>query len=126
MLSHMISWPADEVERRFALLAIPNRFTSKEKEELTTTGIVLPDGAVIGFPTPEDRSGLNILNLRQLLGTNPVRQPSFFDHPWYLEEPFALDDCEAGWHFLYSDVLADSVSQPINYVGSLRNRGLEL
>src|SRR5260370_39567264 len=98
MLSHMISWPPDEVERRFALLGIPNRFTLQEKEELATTDIVLPDGAVIGFPTPQNRIGLNVLKLRQILGTNPAKQPSFFDHPWYLEEPFAQYDCEPGWH----------------------------
>lgn len=122
----MISWPPDEVERRFALLGIPNRFSPQEKQALTTTNIVVPDGAIIGFATPEDRAGLNILKLRQILGTNPARQPSFFDHPWYLEEMFAHEDCEAGWHFLYQDVLPESISQPINYISSLRSRGLEL
>ena len=122
----MISWNSDEVERRFALLGIPNRFAEKEKQELTTTSIVVPAGAIIGFPTPQDKTGINILKLRQILGTNPAKQPSFFDHPWYLEEAFVQEDCAPGWHFLYSDVLADSISQPIHYVSSLRSRGLEL
>lgn len=120
----MISVDADEVERRFTLLGIPNRFTSQEKEELATTRVVVDDARVIGFATPRDNSGLNVLNLRRLRGTDPSKQPSFFDHPWYLEEPFAAQDCTPGWHLLHSEVLPDSISQPINYVRSLS--GLEL
>jgi hypothetical protein len=122
----MISWSPDEIERRFALLGIPNRFSIKEKQELTTTDIVAPAAAIIGFASPMDNLGLNILKLRQIRGTNPAKQPSFFDHPWYLEEAFAQEDCKPGWHFLYSDVLPETVSQPIHYVSSLSSRGLEL
>jgi len=122
----MISWPPDEVERRFALLGIPNRFTAKEKNELQTTKIVEPSGNIICFPTPEDNSGLNVLNLRSLLGTNPAQQPAFFDHPWYLDEAFAKVDCPPGWHCLYSEVLQDSVSQPVQYAPSLQSRRLTL
>jgi hypothetical protein len=122
----MISLSPDEVERRFSLLGIPNRFTLKEKEELTTTAIVSLEGSVLGFPTPQQRSGLNLLNLRKLLGTNPSKQPSFFDHPWYLDEPFAQEDCSPGWHYLYCTVLPDSISQPLNYVDSFSDPGLEL
>jgi hypothetical protein len=122
----MISLPPDEVEHRFALLGIPNRFTLQEKQDLVTTGVVVSDGPIIGFPTPQDNDGLNILKLRHLLGVNPARQPSFFDHPWYLEEAFAQEDCVPGWHFLHTDVLPDSISQPVNYISSLGNRSLEL
>src|SRR4051812_13092840 len=101
----MISVDPDEVERRFELLGIPNRFSSQEKEELKTTAVVMADTGVIGFPTPRGNVGLNILNLRKLLGTDPSKRPSFFDHPWYLEEPFAIEDCVAGWHVLHSEVL---------------------
>src|SRR5215831_21372131 len=102
----MISLSPDEVERRFALLGIPNRFMAEEKESLTTNIVDIP-GDVIAFPTPSDAAGLNILNLRRILGTNPSKQPSFFDHPWYLEEPFAQVNCAAGWHVLHSGVLPD-------------------
>ena len=122
----MISLSPDEVERRFALLGIPNRFTDQEKERLETTPVVQGTDAVLVFPTPENRIGLNILKLRRLIGTDPARPPCFFDHPWYLEEPFALEDCPAGWHILHPQVLPDSISQPINYAGSLESRGLEL
>jgi hypothetical protein len=122
----MISLSPPEVERRFALMGIPNRFTEAEKAEFDTTPIGNVDDAIIAFPTPMARSGLNILNLRKILGTDPAKQPSFFDHPWYLEEPFAKQDCDAGWHFLYTSVLADSISQPIHYIDSLQDRGLEL
>jgi hypothetical protein len=122
----MISWTPDEVERRFALLDIPNRFSAKEKHTLTTTDIVAPEGAIICFATPIDNKGLNILILRKILGTSALKQPSFFDHPWYLEEAFAQEDCAPGWHFLHSDVLPESISQPINYISSLGSKGLEL
>jgi len=122
----MISLAAAEVERRFALMGIPNRFTAAERDEFDTTSIVdLPDD-VIGFPTPKTNSGLNVLNLRNILGTDPAKQPSFFDHPWYLDEGFAKEDCEPGWHFIYKEVVPDSISQPIHYVSRLRERGLQL
>ena len=124
--------PPNEVERRFVLLGIPNRFTEDEKQRLTTSfvppeqGRSDPFSSIIGFATPVDRSGLNILNLRQICGTDPSQQPSFFDHPWYREELFAREDCAPGWHLLLMDVLPESILQPINYARSLQARGLEL
>ncbi len=125
-LSHMISLSPTEVERRFALMGIPNRFTEPERAEFGTIPIVDAKEVVIAFPTPRALSGLNILNLRKIVGTDPRKPPSFFDHPWYLEEPFAQQDCEPGWHFLCTNVVPDSVSQPIHYIDSLRDSGLEL
>ena len=122
----MISLSPTEVERRFALMGIPNRFTEPERAEFGTIPIVDAKDVVIAFPTPRALSGLNILNLRKIVGTDPRKPPSFFDHPWYLEEPFAQQDCEPGWHFLCTNVLPDSVSQPIHYIDSLRDSGLEL
>jgi hypothetical protein len=125
-LSHMISLSPNEVERRFALLGIPNRFTDEEKQELATTQIVQAPDTVLAFPTPVVNAGLNILKLRAILGTDPSKQPSFFDHPWYLEEAFATVDCQPGWHLLHMHVLPDSISQPVNYFNSLAIPGLEL
>lgn len=122
----MISWPPDEVERRFALLGISNRFTTEEKEALETTNIVVGDTNIISFPTPAQNSGLNLINLRHLLGTDPAKQPSFFDHPWYLEETFARADCAPGWHSLYLEVLPDSISQSFYYADGLKTRGVAL
>ena len=122
----MISLPPDEVERRFALLGLPNRFTAEEKERLATTVIVSPEVECMAFPTPAANDGLNLLNLRRLLGTDPSSQPSFFDHPWYLDESFARENCESGWHYLYMEVLPNSISKPINYAVSLKTGGLEL
>lgn len=120
----MISLSAIEVERRFAILGIPNRFSDTEKQERITTDVV--GARVIGFPVPADNAGLNILNLRKILGTDPTKQPSFFDHPWYLDEPFASKDCEPGWRFLHMEVLPGSISEPVNYGRSLEPQGLEL
>ena len=91
-LSHMISISAAEVERRFGLMGIPNRFMDAEKAEFDTTSIVdMPDDVLV-FPTPAANSGLNVLNLRQILGTDPSKQPSFFDHPHERAgRDFALD-----------------------------------
>jgi hypothetical protein len=122
----MISLTPDEVERRFRSLGIPNRFSELEKRHLATTHIVVKEPGLMAFPVPSENVGLNILNLRRLLGTDPSKPPSFFDHPWYLEEPFAEQNCAAGWHHIYTNVLPDSVSRPVHYVGSLKNRGLEL
>ena len=125
-LSHMISLSPTEVERRFAALGIPSRFTEDEIAEFRTIPIVDGTDGVIAFPTPHAADGLNILNLRRILGTNPHKTPSFFDHPWYLEESFAEQNCQAGWHFLYTSVLPDSISQPIHYIDSQRYSRLEL
>lgn len=123
----MISLSAVEVEKRFTLLGIPNRFSAEERLTLdTTTPIGDQYGDMIVFPTPKANEGLNILNLRKLLGTDPTRLPAFFDHPWYLNEHFALQDCDPGWHCLYASVLPESISQPIHYADRLRPLGLEL
>src|SRR5438477_592512 len=111
----MISWPPAEVERRFALLGIPNRFNPEEKESLRRTNIVSGPANIISFPTPEQNAGLNLIMLRHLLGTDPAKPPSFFDHPWYLEEAFTRADCAPGWHSLYTEVLPDSISQSFQY-----------
>ena len=122
----MISLSAIEVERRFALLGIPNRFSDPEKKQLETTAVVVTGNDILGFPVPHANTGLNTLTLRKILGTDPSKQPSFFDHPWYLDEPFVLEDCEPGWHFIHMQVLQDSISQPLNYERSLEGRGLAL
>jgi hypothetical protein len=119
----MISWSPDEVERLFALLGIPNRFTEHEKQVFYTTSIVDSGDDVIAFPTPISAVGLNILNLRQILGTNPAHQPAFFDHPWYLEEAFAKQDCEPGWHLRKSGLELPSAIEItlmlfLHYVGT--------
>jgi hypothetical protein len=122
----MISLSFSEVERRFAKLGVPNRFTDSEKRDLETIPVVSVVDDVFAFPTPAANGTLNILNLRRLLGTDPSKPPSFFDHPWYLKEDFAADNCPAGWHFLHMSVLPETLSQPITYVHSLWARGLEL
>src|SRR5262245_18885469 len=115
----MISLFPDEVERLFGLLGISNRFTAEEKNHLPTTNIVLPGDDLIGFPTPRANAGLNLLNLRESLGIDASRPPSFFDHPWYLDEAFMRQDCVPGWHYLFSNVLPDSISQSVDYANSL-------
>jgi hypothetical protein len=122
----MISLSPNDVERLFQTLGIPNRFDADEKRQLTTTGIVAGAADAFAFPTPEDRAGLNILKLREILGTDPSQQPAFFDHPWYLGEEFARQNCSPGWHVLQADVLPDSISRPIDYASSLGSRKLEL
>ena len=114
----MICLSPNEVEQRFARLGIPNRFAVAEKQRLETPSIVASGENIFGFPVPEERSGLNILNLRRIVGTDPSKPPSFFDHPWYLDETFAQEDCAAGWHFLHMHVLPESIGQTANYARS--------
>jgi hypothetical protein len=123
----MISLTPADVEQRFAKLGIPNRFTPSELRSFETIGVV-GDAQVsaVAFPVPHDNTGLNILNLRRIIGTDPARPPSFFDHPWYLEEAFAARDCRPGWHIIQPEVSADTISQPITYIHSLSARGLAL
>jgi hypothetical protein len=121
----MISLHPEEVERLFTVLGIPNRFTAQEKLGLATTDLGGQPADVVSFPTPVQKSGLNLLRLRELRGTNPAKQPSFFDHPWYLEEGFAREDCSPGWHFLQMNVIPGSIGQSANYLSSFE-RGLEL
>jgi len=115
----MICLSPDEVEGRFAILGIPNRFTAQEKHEFGTTSIGDHEGKIFAFPTPKDSANLNILKIREIVGTDPAKQPSFFDHPWYLEEAFGLVNCEPGWHALHMEVVPDSISKPLNYPSSL-------
>jgi hypothetical protein len=115
-----------EAERRFELLGLRNRFTDKEKVKLETTRVVELPPDFLSFPVPEDRFGLNLMNLRKICGTDPSKPPSFFDHPWYLEEPFAAADCEPGWHLIQMHVLPESLSQSFHYARSLEARGIVL
>ena len=101
-------------------------FTQNEAVDLLTTSNVDNSERILRFPIPHANVCLNLLNLRGILGTNPSVQPSFFEHPWYLTEPFATDNCEPGWHGIHMDVLPDSVGQSIHYADRLSDRGLGL
>ncbi len=122
----MISLTGAEVERRFSLLGISNRFTKNELEMDDTMHVIHGVAGTVAFPIPEQNEGLNLLTLRKICGTDPGRPPSFFDHPWYLEEPFAQQDCAPGWRVLYTDVLGETLNRPMNYEDSLGERGLAL
>ncbi len=122
----MISLSSVEVERRFAILGIPNCFSPDEHRALSTTSVDETMESAIRFPIPRNNVGLNIMNLKEHLSKKSPGDPFFFDHPWFLGETFAREDCSAGWHFLTTAVLRESVSQPINYARSLESRGFEL
>jgi len=110
---------AEQVERILHKWGLPLRFAAHEPSDPPNTTEIVNSARVLAFPTPEDNSGLNILNLRKLLGVNPANPPSFFDHPWYLDESFGRKDCSAGWHLLHMDVIPGSVHQPYNYYSSV-------
>ena len=104
---------------------ISSRFTETEVRLLESEQ-PQPREGFISFPTPEDNQALTLLNLRDTLGTDPARPPSFFDHPWYLEEPFAEIPCPPGWHSVASAVMPGSVGQPIYYADSIKSGNLYL
>ena len=106
---------ARTVEARFKKLNLPFSFSEDELASLDTINVVDWPGRWLAFPTPLLRDGLNLLNLRRLLGVSPAVQPSFFDHPWYLEETFGSVDCAPGWHTLKMDVDRDSLEKTYDY-----------
>jgi hypothetical protein len=117
---------AEAVEDVFRRLNLPFAFSEEERVLPITMPVVDEGWRVLGFVTPKANRGLNILNLRQLLGVSPRKPPSFFDHPWYLEEAFGLTDCAPGWHFIQMDILPGSLEQPYHYIDSLSSQGLAL
>jgi hypothetical protein len=117
---------AEAVESAFRRLNLSFTFSEEERRQSITMPVVHDDTRVLGFVTPQANSGLNLLNLRRLLGVDPGKPPSFFDHPWYLEEAFGLTNCAPGWHFIHMDVLPDSLEQPYHYIDSPSSRGLAL
>jgi hypothetical protein len=69
----------------------------------------------MGFPIPEDNSALTLSNIKNTVGADPTRQPSFFEHPWYAGEAFMDTPCPSGWRLIYMDVLSESVGQAWDY-----------
>jgi hypothetical protein len=111
-----------EVQDIFDRLGIPARFTEAEIEGLSSNKIQTKKG-FITFPTPEENRALSILKLREAVGTDPSREPVFFDHPWYLDEPFGNIGCQPGWHSVAMAVTTDSIGQPIYYADSIKGSG---
>jgi len=125
-MSLSISLTPEQAEQRFVKLGISSRFTEKEREQFTTTPVVVKQGGIFGFPTPIDNSALTLLEIKRIVGTDPSRQPCFFEHPWYADEAFMNTPCPPGWHFLHMDVLPESINRSTDYVRSLNVDGLEL
>ena len=113
-MSLLISLTTDEVEK-----ALGKRFTDQERLFFATTPVVDRVEKFIAFPIPADNSTLTLSNVKDIFGTDPQRQPSFFDHPWYADEPFMKLPVEPSWHVIGADVLSESVNQPSDYMGSL-------
>jgi hypothetical protein len=108
---------ATDVQELFDRLALPFHFATNELRQYTTTSVAEIGPRVFCFPIPSQNSGLNLLHLRQLLGVDPAKPPSFFDHPWYLEELFMQTDCAPGWHLIEMDVAPESIERPLTSAG---------
>jgi hypothetical protein len=115
-----------EVERRLNTLGISCTFSPAEHDAFATTPLVNAAGRVFGFPTPSNNETLSLEHLKASLGTDPTRQPCFFEHPWYRDEKFMRTTCPAGWHFLSMDVLPETIQQPANYLDSSNVPGVGL
>jgi hypothetical protein len=118
-MSLRISLASDQVENRLSSLGIPCRFTDDERQVLSAAPNISIDEGVLCFPTPRDNSALTLSNIRTIVGIDPARQPSFFDHAWYAGEPFMDKPCPPGWHVIYKDALPDSICQPSGYAQKL-------
>jgi hypothetical protein len=125
-MSLTISLTPDQVEQRLATLGIPCHFTDAERVALGTTPVVSRAERVFGFATPAEHSVLTLSNIKNKVGVDPRRQPSFFEHPWYENESFMFTPCPPGWHFLTMEPISGSVLQPIDYVRSLEGSKVEL
>jgi len=111
-----------DVQSAFNELGIPSRFGRAEMARLDTTTPTERPGYVV-FPTPEDNQALSVLALRKQLGVDPAAPPAFFDHPWYLDEPFGDRPCDTGWHVIRMGPLDDSVERPVYYAEEIRENG---
>jgi len=125
-MSLTICLTPEQVEDRLAALGIPCRFTPSERAAFQTTSVVERGERVFGFPVPQDNSSLTLSNIKAVVGTDPSRQPSFFEHPWYEGEPFMGTVCPSGWHFLSMEPLSASIQQPVDYLRSSGVSGIEL
>jgi len=117
-MSLTISLTALEVEQRLTTLGIVCPFSSQEKTTFATTPIVNRTERTFAFPTPAANALLTLNQIKSSVGTDPRRQPSFFDHPWYLNEGFMSTACVPGWHVLTMDPLPGSILQPLDYLRS--------
>jgi len=124
-MSLTISLTPEQVEQRLTKLGIPCRFTSEERNRYNTIPVVNRDGH-LRFPTPADNTALTLRNIKSIVGTDPSRQPCFFDHPWYLDEQFMAVSCPSGWHNIGMDVIPGSINQPFNYADRLSMEHAEL
>jgi hypothetical protein len=125
-MSLTISLTPAQVEERFEKLRIPGRFTLQEKQSYSTAPAVSSNYPLFGFPIPSENSDLTLSKIKELVGIDPKHQPAFFDHPWYAGQPFMEVPCPPGWHFISSDVLPETIGQPLNYASRFKSGGLEL
>lgn len=125
-MSLTFSVSTDEMERLLGKAGVRCVFTEQERVSYSTTPVVDPAARVFAYPIPADNSALTLSNLRNTFGTDPRQQPSFFDHPWYVNEGFMGVRASPGWHVLSMDVLEDSINQPPAYIRSVAAQGMEL
>ena len=125
-MSLTISLTPAQVEQRMAKLGIDCVFTDAERLKFSTTPVVSKAERVLGFPTPARSSSLTLRNIKDKVGCDPRRQPSFFEHPWYENEDFMATPCPPGWHFLTMEPLSGSIHHPVDYLRSLSTSELVL
>ena len=67
----------EQVEQVLAKWQLPLQFTPLESNDLHKTMFVVNNDRILAFPTPAANQGLNILKLREFIGVDPARPPSF-------------------------------------------------
>jgi len=125
-MSLTISLTPTQVEERLQKLDIPGRFTPAELTLYSSIPDISSKSSLFGFPTPAENSSLVLSKIKEIVGTDSKRPPSFFEHPWYANEPFMQAPCPPGWHFISPDVIPESVGEPLNYARRLAEAGMEL
>ncbi|HEX5000238.1 MAG TPA: hypothetical protein VFY29_18600 [Terriglobia bacterium] len=107
-----ISIAPDEMTRRLARIGVDCPFTTSMTAPQVPADLADKTIRIFSFPVPPVNAALTLANLRRCAGIDPARQPSFFDHEWYANEPFMNEPCPPGWRFLAMDVLPESINQP--------------
>jgi len=125
-MSLTISLSPAQVEERLRAIGIECSFSAQEKADLATTPVVNRPERILAFPTPQENTPLSLSNIKRSVGSDPSRQPSVFEHPWYEKEEFFQRRCSPGWHFIMMDVIQGSIQQPVDYLRSSGTGGLAL
>ncbi len=63
---------------------------------------------ILGTKEMSDRTPLNILNLRNLFGTDSSQVPCFYNQDWYINEKFVKKTLQYDWYLVRKEIFLES------------------